>query len=570
MDIEAIYSRWCKDVKEPALLQALEALSHNQEEKNDCFWRELAFGTGGLRGKIGVGSNRMNVYTVAKATLGLARYLLGSGKNPSVAIAYDTRNFSREFAATAAGVLAGAGVAVYLYEDVRPTPMLSFAVRHLSATAGIVITASHNPKEYNGYKVYGFDGGQITDQAAAAILQEISGVDPFSDCTLPDIGDVFSLPGVTKIGEAVDAAYFFKLSGLVCDRTLVKDHAKELSILYSPLHGAGNMPVRRILRELGFTNVSVVPQQEHPDGNFPTCPYPNPEEPGVFALAKAMAQNTSPDLIFATDPDCDRIGALVQDQSGAFTVLSGNQMGVLLCDYLIGSRLRTGEMPKNPAVIKTIVTSDMVRNICLQNGVTLFEVLTGFKYIGELVGQWEQSGDYSFLLGFEESYGYLAGDFVRDKDAVIAAALIAEMALYHKRQGRTLFEALQALYRQYGYFYEELVSVTLPGQEGQQRIEKIMKDLRENYPVLLAPLGALTLEDYKRSVRILSTGETEALTLPASNVLKFILPDGTWLVVRPSGTEPKIKLYLCARGSTMEAAKARARQLLGAIEGLLH
>ena len=559
------YRQWLDSEETPRELREELAGLRDEEELSDRFYRSLSFGTGGLRGKMGAGSNRMNVLTVGRATQGLAEYLRRTAREPSVCIAYDTRNHSREFAEQTAKVLCGNGVRAYLFDTVHPTPMLSFAVRHLKADAGVVITASHNPKEYNGYKVYGPNGGQITDRAAAEIQGEIERCDLFRDVRRMELPEAERAGLLRWMGEEVDAPYYQRVEGLAMRRELIRQAAGELKILYSPLHGTGNVPVRRALRELGFTQVSVVPEQEEPDGNFPTAPYPNPEEPSVFQLAIDHARRERPDLIFATDPDCDRIGVLAQNEAGEYVVLTGNETGALLCDYVIETRRERGAMPPRPAVIKTIVTSDFGKEICRRNGVEMAETLTGFKYIGELADQWERTGAHSFLLGFEESYGYLAGDFVRDKDAVIASVLIAEMALYHKSQGRTLYQALERLEEAYGCFRDKLISITMPGQSGQARIAAIMERLREDYRTLLRGADAAFWEDYQRGRRTrLSDGASEPLTLPRSNVVKCVFGSGDWFVLRPSGTEPKIKLYLSARGET----RARAEERLARLEQL--
>lgn len=553
---------WRKSELVPQELRdELNALQ-DEGELSDRFYCDLAFGTGGLRGRMEAGTNRMNLLTVGKATQGLAHYLTRAKKSPAVCIAYDTRNNSRKFAEQAAMTLCANDIRVHIFDAVHPTPMLSFAVRHLKADAGIVITASHNPKEYNGYKVYGSNGGQITDKDASEIQLEIDRCDIFRDVRKMSLKDAENAGLLRWIGEDIDAPYFSQLSALAMRRDLLRYEAGNLKILYSPLHGTGNIPVRRALRELGFTQVAVVPQQELPDGNFPTAPYPNPEEPSVFELAIEMAEELHPDLIFATDPDCDRIGVLAQKEDGEYALLTGNQMGALLCDYVIRTHRELGTMPEAPAVIKTIVTSDFAKEICRKNNVAMAETLTGFKYIGELADKWEASGEQSFLLGFEESYGYLAGNFVRDKDAVIASALIAEMALWHKSCGRTLYQALVDLWSEYGFYEDKLLSITMAGQSGQRQIDEIMENLRENYRSLLAGEDVALWEDYRSSTRTRFTdGEREILTLPKSNVVKCIFSSGDWFVLRPSGTEPKIKLYLSVRAKTEKQAHARMAHL---------
>lgn len=559
---ETIYHLWRETVDGPDLSRELREIQHNPPAIADRFWKDLAFGTGGLRGELGAGTNRMNLYTVGRATQGLAAYLLGQTATPSVCIAYDTRLFSLEFARLAAWILCANGIRTFLFDDVRPTPMLSFAVRRLGADAGIVITASHNPKQYNGYKVYGPNGGQITQQAADAIQQQINRGEPLLDVRRFSDEQAMASGLLHRMGEEIDAAYYEQVKSLVLRRALVQELAPTMKILYTPLHGTGNIPVRRVLRELGFSQVAVVAEQEGPDGNFPTVPFPNPEDPAVFALAIEQAKTERPDLIFATDPDCDRIGVLVREEAEDFRVLTGNQVGVLLCDYLIRTQKELGGLPANPGVIKTIVTSDMAKAICRAHGVHLEETLTGFKFIGEKIGEWEASAGPAFLFGFEESYGYLSGSFVRDKDAVIAAVLIAEMALYHRRAGLTLPQALDALYRQYGYYRESLVTVSLPGQEGQRQMETILCHLRENYRTVFAGKGLSAVEDYRSGRRVSVRRNTaERLALPCSDVLKFIFDDDSWIVVRPSGTEAKMKLYLSARASDRAAAETRLEAL---------
>lgn len=564
------YEKWLLNKLVPETLSLELKNLQDEKEIEDRFYRDLAFGTGGLRGKMAAGTNRMNVLTVGKATQGLAQYLKKQFTDPSVCIAYDTRNNSRVFAEKAASVLCANGVKTAIFDTVHPTPMLSFAVRYLHASAGIVLTASHNPKEYNGYKVYGPDGGQITDEAAKAILQEINSCDLFSDVVDMDLKKAQAAGLLRWIGEDVDGPYFEKVKSLVMRRELLEKTAAGLKIIYSPLHGTGNVPVRRVLKELGFSQVSVVPEQELPNGDFPTAPYPNPEEPSVFHLAIDMAEKVMPDLIFATDPDCDRIGVLARDASGSYVVLTGNQTGALLCDYVIRTRKELGMMPPAPAIIKTIVTSDFGKKICERNDVAMEETLTGFKYIGELAEKWSHNHEHSFLLGFEESYGYLTGDFVRDKDAVIAAVLITEMALYHKLQGRTLYQALEELFAQYGFFAEKLISVTMPGKEGQQDIARIMEHLRNHYQELLREKQIAVWEDYKESVKYdLRDGSSSQLTLPKSNVLKCIFADGSWFVLRPSGTEPKVKLYLSVCGKDHQDSEEKMDQLKEIAVGLL-
>lgn len=549
MDFRQGYNRWLNEEKvDEALKNELQTIE-NEKEIEDRFYKNLEFGTGGLRGKIAAGSNRMNVYTIGKATQGLATYLLKHKAEPSVAIAYDSRNMSKEFADQAASVLAANGVKVFLYPSLRPTPMLSFTVRHLGTDAGIVITASHNPKEYNGYKVYGNDGGQITDEAAKEILSYIDAADIFEDVKVMALEKAEKEGKLEYITEEVDKAYYHQVETLCIRKDLIKEKASELKIIYTPIHGSGNIPVRTMLNKLGFTNVAVVKEQELPDGNFPTAPYPNPEDKRVFELAIEMAKETAPDLIFGTDPDCDRIGVVVKESADSYKVLTGNQVGILLSDYILNARKEMGTLSGQDTIVKTIVTSDMVKPIATHYGTQVMDVLTGFKYIGEKIKEFLETGANNFVFGYEESYGYLSGDFVRDKDAVIASVLIAEMALYYRTQGKNLYEALEDLFKQYGYYREDLVSIQMEGKDGQEKIQAIISNLRENAPKEVGGIRVVRVEDYKlsKAYNVLE-GEEEAIFLPTSNVMKFILEDGSWFVVRPSGTEPKMKIYVSIIG----------------------
>jgi phosphoglucomutase len=543
-------------------------MARDEAAVKDCFWRHLAFGTGGLRGLMGAGTNRMNIYTVVRATQGLSDYLRAGG-GESVCIAYDTRHMSREFAHIAAEVFCGNGIRVFLFSDTRPTPMLSFAVRQKQASAGIVITASHNPKEYNGYKVYGPDGGQITDRAAADILVCINRYEAPGAGKRRPLEESRALGLLCDLDDA-DEIYYERVKSLVLRPALLREKADGLRILYTPLHGSGNIPVRRILRELGFSDTETVAEQEQPDGDFPTAPYPNPEDPAVFALAIKRAGETAPDLIFATDPDCDRIGVLARGAAGDFFVLSGNRVGALLCDYILSTRAENGTLSENAAVVKTIVTTELVRAICEAHGAALVDTLTGFKYIGEKIGEWEQNRARTFIFGFEESYGYLAGDFVRDKDAVIAAALIAEMTLYHKSRGRSLADALDALHARYGFTAEKLISVSMRGEEGQEQIAAIMERLRVNVSKLFPGEELIAVEDYRTSLRRdMRADAEESIPLPKSDVLKFLFADKSWMALRPSGTEPKIKLYIGASGTSKQTAATRLAAMEKLASGIL-
>ena len=529
---------------------------NDEKEIEDRFYKDLDFGTGGLRGIIGAGSNRMNIYSVSKATQGFANYLNGRFENPSVAIAYDSRNMSMEFSKAAALTLCANGIKVYLFEELRPTPMLSFAVRYLECTGGIVVTASHNPKQYNGYKVYDEFGGQVTDEKAGIIINEVNNIKNFED--IKSVTEEVSLEKglLVYIGEEVDKAYIELVKGLTIRTDLVKEKASNLKVIYTPIHGSGNMPVRRVLNELGYTGIDVVPEQELPDGNFPTASYPNPEDPAVFKLALDMAQNVNPDVIFATDPDADRIGVVVKDSLGEYKVLTGNQTGLLLTEYILDSLKEEGKLAKNGVIIKTIVTTEGTNKIAEAYNIEVMDVLTGFKYIGEKIREFKETGDKTYLFGFEESYGYLAGDFVRDKDAVIAAMLISEMTLYYKEKGKSLYDALVDLYEKYGYFKETLVSLELKGKEGQEKIASCIEALRNS---VLTEVDGVRIErklDYKLSIEenLIKSTKTE-INLPKSNVLKFICENGSYFVVRPSGTEPKMKVYLAIKGSSLDGAE---------------
>lgn len=540
----------------------------DEKEIEDRFYRELQFGTGGLRGVLGAGNNRINIYTVGKATQGIADYLLNSGvEEASVSIAYDSRNMSKEFADRVAEILCANGINVNLFESLRPTPVVSYTVRYLKSTLGIVITASHNPKQYNGYKVYGEDGGQITDKLAIDIYSSICAINDFSQVKCMDLKDAESKGLLKIIGEDVDKTYIDKVKALTIRKELVEKHADELKIVYTPIHGSGNIPVRRVLKELGYEHVFIVKEQEMPDGNFPTVSYPNPENRDVFDLALDLAEEVQPDVIFGTDPDCDRIGVVVKDKCGEYKVLTGNQIGALLTHYILYALKEDNKLPVNGSVIKTIVTTDLAKNITEDFDVELIEVLTGFKYIGEMIKDFEKNNKNTYLFGFEESYGYLSGTFVRDKDAVIAATLISEMALWYKVQGKSLYDGLITLYERYGYYKEELISITLEGKEGMKTINKIMSNLRNEVSLRKSEedkIEVVKLIDYKHGID----------KLPKSNVLKFILKDSAWFVVRPSGTEPKIKMYLSVVGDNLidseqkcEVLKCKVAKL---IDNIIH
>lgn len=528
---------------------------NNLEEKEleDRFYKELEFGTGGLRGIIGSGTNRINIYTVGKVTQGYALFLKEKykGEEISVAIAHDSRNKSDEFAKRVALIFAANNIKVYLYESLRPTPMLSFAVRHLGCKGGVVITASHNPKEYNGYKVYGEDGCQLTDNLAKEVYKYISSVDMFEGINLLDEKEAIALSKLEYIGENIDKIYIDKVKELVIRKELMKE-ASDLKMVYTPLHGSGYKPVKRVLEELGYNNLEIVSKQKDPDGNFTTVPYPNPELESVFKLAIELAKEKGSDIIFATDPDCDRVGIAVKNKLGEYQLINGNQIGILLTEYILKSLKELNRLDENGIVVKTIVTSDAVKVVAKDFNVKIIEVLTGFKYIGEKIQEFETTNK-KFIFGFEESYGYLMGTFVRDKDAVIAVTIIAEMALYYKKLGKTLVDALEDIYNKYICSNEELVNIELKGKDGQEKITKCIENLRNANIKNIGKFEISRIQDYKLKVeKNLENNTINNLDLPMSNVLKIIFKDGNWFVIRPSGTEPKMKIYFYVTSNNKE------------------
>lgn len=549
------YQRWLERVTDAELLEGLKRMEESAIE--DAFYRDLAFGTGGLRGVIGAGSNRMNVYTVAKASQGLADYLAKRFSTPSAVIGYDSRLKSDVFARVTAGVLAANGVQVHFWPQLTPVPTVSFATRYLRASAGVMITASHNPAKYNGYKVYGADGCQVTVEAAAEILSEIEKLDLFDGVKRADFDACLHDGRIRLISDEVLAAF---LEAVKAQSALFGEQAcKDIAIVYSPLNGAGYVPVTRALKELGYARVTVVEEQRLPDGHFPTCPYPNPEIREAMALGIAYAGRLGADLLMATDPDCDRVGVAVRDRSGGYVLLSGNETGLLLLDYLCAQRMKHGAMPADPVLIKTIVTTDMAERIAAHYGVRTVNVLTGFKFIGEQIGRLEAQGRLnSYVFGFEESYGYLSGPYVRDKDGVGAACLICEMFSYYAARGVSLLDRLEQLYADYGYCLNTLHSYTYDGSAGFARMQAVMQGLR----------GGVASFGSRRVLRVLDyAGGLDGL--PKSDVLKFILEGGCTLVVRPSGTEPKLKLYLSVSAQSREAAQEAEAELLRSAETLL-
>ncbi len=554
-----MYKLWCeRATADPDLIEELKSIEGNAEAISDAFYKDLEFGTGGLRGVIGAGTNRMNIYTVGKATQGLAAYVNSVTKNGSVAIAYDSRIKSDVFARAAAEIFAANGIHTYIYKELMPTPMLSFAVRKLKCDAGVVVTASHNPSKYNGYKAYGNDGCQLGLEAADYVLSIMNSVDIFDDVKRMDFDEGIKSGIIEYIGEDVIDAYLCEVEKQRVSKNL---DLSNLKLIYTPLHGSGNRPVRSILERVGVSNVTVVKEQELPNGNFPTAPYPNPEIRQAFECALEVAKDNPADLIIATDPDCDRVGIAV-NVDGEYTLMSGNEVGALLLDYVLKCRTQNGTMPKNPIAVKTIVSTEVCQKIADAYGCELINVLTGFKFIGEQIGILEAKGEEDrYVFGFEESYGYLSGGYVRDKDAVVSSMLICEMAAYYKNEGITLIKALENIYSLHGYYYSSQKSFTCEGQAGMEKISSIMGSLRSDVPKAIADSNVCKINDYKQSISIDANNNKTALTLPKSNVISFFLEDGSSLIVRPSGTEPKIKLYLNAVGADAASAEKRRAEL---------
>ena len=554
-----LYQSWRKNaIDDPDLQSELSAIENDAEAIQDRFYRDLAFGTGGLRGVIGAGTNRMNIYTVRKATQGLANYVKEAFSEPSVAISYDSRIKSTDFAKAAAEVLAANGVKVHIYTELKPTPMLSFAVRALHCSAGIMVTASHNPAKYNGYKAYGSDGCQMTIDAADAVLAKINALDIFNDVKHMPFDEALAAGMISYIGDDVIEDYFRNVLAQGINTDLCAKSG--LKIVYTPLNGTGNKPVRTILNRIGIQEVTVVKEQENPDGNFTTCPYPNPEIREALQLGLQYCDQVKPDLLLATDPDADRVGIAVPDGKGGYALFSGNEVGAMLLEYICEQRIQKGTMPKHPVAVKTIVTTDIVEAICKAYGVELIEVLTGFKFIGEQIGFLEAKGEEDrYIFGFEESYGYLAGSYVRDKDAVVASMLICEMAAYYRTKGISMMQARENLYQKYGVYVHAQHSFTFEGESGMIRMQNIMENLRTNRPEQIDNLKVIQFADYEKQVSIdLTTGTETAITLPKSNVLSFTLEQGAKVIIRPSGTEPKIKAYYTTTAATeAEAAKKK-------------
>ena len=566
----ALYALWCENATEDADLTAeLEAIRGDQDAIRERFYKDLEFGTGGLRGVLGAGTGRMNIYTVRRATQGLANYVKESFANPSVAISYDSRIKSDTFARTAAAVLAANGIRVHIYKELMPTPMASFAVRRLGCSAGIMITASHNPAKYNGYKVYGADGCQITLDVANTVIGKINAVDLFRDVQICDYDEAVKTGMISYIGQDVIEEYFTNVLAQGIHTDICPTSG--LKIVYTPLNGTGNKPVREILKRIGISDVTVVPEQELPDGNFTTCPYPNPEIREALEYGLRLCDQVKPDLLLATDPDCDRVGIAVPDGKGGYALFSGNEVGAMLLKYICEERTKLGTMPKDPIAVKTIVTTDLVKPIAEEYGVQLIDVLTGFKFIGEQIGMLEEKGEENrYIFGFEESYGYLAGTYVRDKDAVVASMLIVEMAAFYRTKGISMMQARENLYAQYGVFKHSQESFAFEGVSGMMKMKEIMASLRTNAPQTIGGLKVIGSADYLKSESTdLETGTVTKIDLPKSDVVSFMLPNHASVIVRPSGTEPKIKAYYTTVCKTMEEAAALEEKLRADVHKLL-
>jgi phosphoglucomutase len=570
MDWKNNYSRWISypdlDIE---LKNQLLNIENNEQGIEELFYKYLEFGTGGIRGELGPGTNRLNIYMIRKATEGLARFIEAKGngaKEQGVAIAYDSRHKSPEFALEVAKTLGKHGIKSYLFDELRPTPVLSFAVRHLNAYAGIVITASHNPPEYNGYKVYGSDGGQIPPDMADQLLQYVNGIENELEIEVADEPELLSNETLTYLGEEVDKAYQEELLTIRQNANIIEEASDSLKIVFTPLHGTANIPVREGLTNFGFKNVTIVKEQELPDPDFSTVESPNPEEHAAFELAIQYGERENADILMGTDPDTDRLGVAVRNGEGKYEVLTGNQMGALMLHYLLIQKKVSGTLPENGIVIKTIVTSEIGRIIAESFGISTLDTLTGFKFIGEKIQLFEETGEHTFLFGYEESYGYLIGDFVRDKDAVQAAIFAAEVAAYYKSQGKSLYDALMEIFEEYGYFKESLKSLTIKGKAGAEQIAEILADFRSNPPKEIAGVNVATIEDYKTSEKInFMNGMKELINLPKSNVIKYFLEDGSWFCVRPSGTEPKAKFYFGVQGSSLVDSQLKLRNLEEAV-----
>ncbi len=573
MGYKEVYESWLSNPYfDEATKAELKGIANDEKEIEERFYTELEFGTAGLRGVIGAGTNRMNIYTVRKATQGLANYICNvNGQKKGVAIAYDSRRMSPEFADEAALCLAANGIKAYVFESLRPTPELSYAVRKLGCIAGINITASHNPPEYNGYKVYWEDGAQITPPHDTGIMDEVKKVTDFANVKTMSLEDAKAAGLYETIGANIDDPYIAELKKLVLRQDCIDQVAADMKIVYTPLHGTGNIPVRRVLKELGFQNVYVVPEQELPDGEFPTVSYPNPEAAEAFELGLALGKKVDADLILATDPDADRLGVYVKDsKTGEYHSLTGNMSGCLIGDYVIGQRKEKYGLPKDGAFIRSIVSTNMADAIAEHYGIQLIEVLTGFKFIGQKILEFEKTGKGTYLFGMEESYGCLTGTYARDKDAIVASMTLCEAAAYYKTKNMTLWDAMLAMYEKYGYYKDDVTAITLKGIEGLAKIQEIMNTLRENAPAKIGAYEVTKVRDYKKdTITDVVTGKVTPTGLPSSNVLYYEMTDGAWVCVRPSGTEPKVKFYLGVKGTSLEDADEKSAALSKEVHAMI-
>ena len=564
MSYQEVYKQWCTDPYFSEETRAeLKSIEGNEKEIEDRFYKNLEFGTAGLRGVIGNGTNRMNIYTVRRASQGLANFIIKeNGQSKGVAIAYDSRHMSPEFCDEAALCLNANGIKAYVFPSLRPTPELSFAVRHLGCIAGIVITASHNPSEYNGYKVYWEDGAQITAPKDSLIINEVNSITDFGTLKTMDKDEAIKAGLYNVVADEVDDAYIAELKKQVINPDVVKEMSDKLVAVYTPLHGTGNIPARRVLKEIGLNKVYVVPEQELPDGDFPTVGYPNPEDPKAFELALKLADEVNADVVLATDPDADRLGVYAKDSAtGRYMSFTGNMSGMLIAEYILSEKKAKGILPKNGALIKTIVTTNLADVVAKEYNVKLIEVLTGFKYIGEQIKLFEQNHSYEYVFGFEESYGCLVGTHARDKDAIVAVMMLCEAAAYYKKQGLTLWDQMLRIYEKYGYFKETLVSITKKGKEGLAEIQGMLDKLRSNPPKEIGGYKVLETRDYNNNTVTKADGTVTETGLPKSNVLYFDLEDNAWCCARPSGTEPKIKFYMGVKGNSFDDADAKLEKL---------
>ena len=551
----------------------LAAIGDNPGEIQERFYQDLEFGTGGLRGVLGAGTNRMNIYTVRRASQGLADYILANttdGKTRGVVVSHDSRKFSREFALETALIMVQNGIKAYVFKDLRPTPQLSFAIRHLNCISGVMITASHNPPEYNGYKAYWEDGSQFVAPQDADVISFVNKIEDFSKLAVADMDEALASGKLTILDDTIDDEYMAAVMKQSLNSDITRKISSNFNIVYTPLNGAGNIPVRRALAQAGFTNTYVVPEQEHPDPNFTTLAFPNPEDPAAFTLAVELAKIKDADIIVATDPDADRMGAMVKNASGEYELLSGNMAGILLAEYILSQKQEKGTLPKNSAIISTIVSTNITAEIAKAYNTAYYDVLTGFKYIAEKIRKWEKSCEHTFVYGFEESYGYLAGSAARDKDAIVATMLICEIAAYYKSKDMSIFDALAEIYNKYGFYTEATKSVTLKGIDGLAKIQSIMAGLRSSLPESIGGLKLKEFRDYKSStIKFLASGDARPMDMPVSDVLYYVLEDDSWFCVRPSGTEPKIKIYMGTKGDCADTAVSRLKELVDSVCGFI-